>query len=153
MLPEISQTSSDVGMGEESSRPKRRPPVSSAKRPWLAEELALLGKVTDRQAAEQLNRTRCSTASQRCAMGIPRLPAETLWAKDELDLLGTVPDEEAARRLGRSVRAVQRKRAALGRLAPGPPKAHWGEEELRLLGKVTDEEAARLTHKEGHEQD
>jgi hypothetical protein len=101
MPPEIFENTSEPGMGAESDRPKRRRPVSSVKRRWLPEELALLGKVTDSEAAEKLKRTRSSVTSQRCALGIARLPGKALWAAEEIDLLGTVPDEEAGRRLGR----------------------------------------------------
>src|SRR2546429_72634 len=132
MPPEMFENTSEPGMGAESDRPKRRRPVSTAKRRWLPEELALLGKVTDREAAEKLKRSRSSVTSQRCALGIARLPGQASWTREEIELVGTVPDEEAARLLGRSVRAVEHKRTSLARREPGQGKPHWKEEELRL---------------------
>jgi hypothetical protein len=96
-------------------RRPRRPP-----RPWMAGELALLGKINDREIAQRLHRAVPLVRRKRRELGIST-PFLKHWNAAEELLLGSVPDEQIARQTGRSREAVVLHRQKLRRLRVSPP--------------------------------
>ena len=84
---------------------------------WEPEEIALLGRMTDAQAAELIG-IRAQTARRtRRILGIPAFVPPTPpveWTAEIIALLGTDTDTHVAARLGVSTRCVQQKRSDLG---------------------------------------
>src|SRR5207253_2453423 len=111
------------------------------------EELRLLGKVSDAEAASRLKRTLESVRSMRRKLGIPARPAnwkplpkgkgarpslrQALWLPEEDALLGTIPDEKLARKLGRPVATVTRRRQDKHIWLEKKP---WRPEDEKILG-------------------
>jgi DNA-binding CsgD family transcriptional regulator len=85
---------------------------------WRAEDIAMLGKVTDAHLARRLGRSVTSVKTRRLRLGI----ASSLyrWAPEHDVLLGNFSDKALARRLGCTVKAVQAQRERLGIPAPTP---------------------------------
>jgi hypothetical protein len=83
--------------------------------PWTKSEIALVGKLPDKEVARRTGRTLYAVQTRRNRLKLPNaLGARIKWLPGEVRLLGTAPDKEIARRLGRPVLSVKRKRLALG---------------------------------------
>jgi hypothetical protein len=80
---------------------------------WTKRQLAMLGKMPDKEVARRTGRTVGAVRQMREELGIPN-PAGNRWRPEDIALLGTMPDREAARRLGRSLQSVTQKRIKLG---------------------------------------
>lgn len=74
-------------------------------RPWTASELAMLGKINDREIARRFHRWVHHVRWKRQELGIAT-PFLKRWTTDEEKLLGKMPDELIARQTGRTVTAV-----------------------------------------------
>ena len=85
------------------------------RRPWTAEELALLGTDTDAAVARRIGRTQTAVYMQRRKLGLaPGIPHTRTWTKAELRLLGKHSDAEVASRLGVSRKHVLEMRRRRG---------------------------------------
>jgi hypothetical protein len=85
--------------------------------PWTAEAVALLGKMTDHDAARALGVSAAWVNVKRRELGIPAFggtPRVIQWSEEMLGLLGRVADSEVARRFGVPWAIVKSKRHALG---------------------------------------
>lgn len=84
---------------------------------WTRQELALLGRASDRKVGERVGLTAASVQRKRQRLGIPpwRPPAPRIrWTKRMLSNLGRVTDYEFGRKFGVSRPRVRAKRAELG---------------------------------------
>lgn len=84
---------------------------------WSPEEIAMLGKVSDRSLARELGLSTATVSIQRTRRGIPpwrERPPRVVWTKAMLRQVGRIPDEELARRHGISGASVLQKRRQLG---------------------------------------
>ena len=115
--------------------------------PW---EDALLGKMSDADAARQTGRKLTAIQSRRGHLGIPmfnHVPRKPLrvWTAREIKLLGTMADSQLAHRLRREKHQVLQMRLALKipsfKFRRWPRQ--WKPAELRLLGRFTDLEVAQ----------
>jgi hypothetical protein len=95
-----------------------QPRKATPRRPWRAEEIAMLGKIPDAQLARRLERPLTSVKTKRLRLGIAS--SGYRWTPEQAVLLGKFPDKTLARRLGCTVKAVQAQREQLGIPAPGP---------------------------------
>jgi hypothetical protein len=110
-------------------------------------EEELLGTMSDRKLARQLNRTVDSVAARRRARRIPIFHSKIhKWTPDDDKLLTERPDAQVAMLLGLSRLAVQRRRLRLGIFRAGRDYVRlrpWQPEEDALLGTASDMELAR----------
>jgi hypothetical protein len=83
---------------------------------WQPEEDALLGTVSDKEAARQLGRTSGGVKARRIRKGI--VSCRYWWTPVHDVLLGKFPDEELAQRLDRSLEAIKARRERLKIPAP-----------------------------------
>ncbi len=84
---------------------------------WTRKNLALLGKVTDKELARRMKVSYTTVNGKRRQLGIPpyRPPARRIeWTEEMLALLGKVCDSTVAKRYGISSFSVFRKRRELG---------------------------------------
>jgi hypothetical protein len=92
--------------------------IPGPKRIWQPEEIALLGKASDKEIAARLGCSVGSVHNKRRALRIlsPNwTPGQSRsWRPEEIALLGTAADKEIAKRLGRSLASVQLKRHRSG---------------------------------------
>jgi hypothetical protein len=112
--------------------------------PWTEEEIARLGKATDRELAEQLGIKPMCVTTKRSQLGIEAfakssgLKTPHAWTMRELGLLGKKTDSVLAHELGLGVGVLRKKRIQLG-IAPkfGEKRspAKWTPEILERLGK------------------
>src|SRR2546430_14538642 len=85
------------------SRPRRKTGEaarfgSARQFPWMKEEDALLGKLSDREVARFMNRSVGKVRCKRIELAIPiRIPRYEVWTPNALALLGKLPEKEAAR--------------------------------------------------------
>ena len=117
---------------------------------WTAEEVALLGVLSDEEAARKLGKSSSAVRQKREELGIPNPEDTGRWTTEEVGLLGTVPDREVAARTGRTPHAITQKRIALGIpnpvARPGPyGRAPWTAEEDALVRSLPPAEAAART--------
>jgi len=103
---------------------------------WTDEQIALIGRDTDRAIANRLGLPRNVVKYKRARLGISRLPEP--WKGHEIAVLGTAADSELARTLGKSPSAIRRKREQLG--IPTFLPVRWTDEGLALLGTASDRE-------------
>jgi hypothetical protein len=91
------------------------------RRSWTLAEDGLLGTLTDREFARQLNMSYTAVRARRHKKGIPVCnPQRKLWRPQDDKILGFRPDGQIARRLGRSINSVKNRRKRLGiRVAGG----------------------------------
>lgn len=116
--------------------------------PWTAEDLALLGKLTDKEVAVRLGVTVTTVARRRQELGIPpsRPWANGIqWTEEMVELLGTATDAEVAMRYGISPYSVFRKRTRLGIPAFLQTRAVVRTPELTELLRLPTPEARRRT--------
>jgi hypothetical protein len=106
------------------------------RRPWTAEETALLGTDTDRAIAERLGIPRRAVTQERVRLRIPGISQH--WNAQETALLGTAPDSRLAARIGKSASAIRQRRDRLG--IPAFRVVQWTDEMIRLLGTAGDAE-------------
>ena len=86
-------------------------------RRWTAQELRLLGTLSDHEVGRRLRRAVWAVYKQRTALKIPPFRPRGKWRPwkaSELVLLTKLPAAEAARRLKRSVKSIRRQRCRLG---------------------------------------
>jgi hypothetical protein len=137
------------------SRPRQKTgklsgPRSARQFPWTKAEDALLGKSTDREVAEKLNRTLHCVRHRRKFLGKPALgrpPQSFRMEHERPDRLARLFSEKSDREL-RAILGWGRKRIRTRRrqLAGGKAKKHeeWTLEEDRLLGTKPDHVLARM---------
>jgi hypothetical protein len=126
------------------------PPRSARRFPWTKDEDRLLGKLTDREVAEKLNRTLVAVRGRRKFLGKPALghaPQPFRIERGPRDrhagLFATKSDRELRALLGWSYQRIRTHRHRLtggqvGKLAP-----EWTLEEDQLLGTEPDHVLAR----------
>jgi len=89
-----------------------------APREFTPEELALLGNVTDAEAADRIGLSRNAVGKHRRRRQIaPKHrhgPSPRPWTQEEDALLGTMSDQAVADRLGVSLGLVWKRRTELG---------------------------------------
>ena len=83
------------------------------KTPWTAEEIALLGTMTDGKLADQIRRPRTTVMMKRRKLGIPAFTPQvsTIWSAAQLQLLEHNDDLRVAQLTGKLIAEVQAKRA------------------------------------------
>jgi hypothetical protein len=87
-----------------------------AARKWSSADIALLGKMSDREVAEITGRSIAAVYTARRERGIAGAE-QTRWLPKHLDMLGKAPDGEIAELVGCSLATVFQKRCELG-IAP-----------------------------------
>ena len=110
-----------------------------AQHSWSDEEIALLGKKSDKEVGKLLGLPAHVVVYKRESLGI-RGSVLDHWRDDEIALLGTDVDSNVARKLGRSLFSVRSKRQ---KLDIPPFSVRWTDEELALLGTDTDRNIAQ----------
>jgi hypothetical protein len=137
------------------SRPQRKSSkaagVRSARQfPWTKEEDALLGKLTDREVAEKLNRTLAGVRDRRKFLGKPavgRAPQPFRMEREPRDhyarLFSMKSDRELQAILGWSYRRIHTRRRQLAGGKVRKQQPEWTLEEDRLLGTKPDAVLAR----------
>lgn len=138
------------------SRPQRQigkaanAPRSARKFPWPKAEDALLGKLTDREVAEKLNRTLSGVRGRRKFLGksaAGRVPQPFRIEREPRDryarLFATKSNQELRAMLGWSYKRIhtRRRQLASGKVSKQQPE--WTLEEDRLLGTKPDQVLAR----------
>ncbi len=133
---------------------------------WTAAEDALLGKMSDGEAARRIGLTPLSIFRRRTKLGIPAYkppipkPRKKLavrrakskpWTSAEVSLLGTDTDRAIGARLGLTREAVQRERRL--RKIPAisdrrPRIKSWGTIEVLLFDQYSDAEIAKLLRRD-----
>jgi hypothetical protein len=84
------------------------------RKPWTAEEDAMLGKAADREVAEAIGRTRQAVAVRRRLVLGPARDGHRPWTPEEDAILAALPATEAVEKLGRTREAVATRRCLLG---------------------------------------
>lgn len=117
---------------------------------WRDEDLADLGRITDKALAGRIGVDMQTVRRQRLKCAIPACkphPDVKPWTAEEISLLGTMPDEALGRITGRKTTTVQQKRQSLkiAAVRKKPPVA-WSDEDLAMLGKQPDH---RIAHRKG----
>ena len=97
-----------------------------AQHAWPDEDIALLGKKSDRAVGGILGLPEYVVVHKRKSLGIEASVLEP-WQDDEIRLLGTATDSEVAKALGRSLSSIRSKRAKLRIPAF---TSNWTEEEF-----------------------
>ena len=93
---------------------------------WTAKDIALLGKLTDREVAVRLKRSRAGVTARRLRLGTAALNPEhetRRWSVAEEKFLGTRPDEEL-------VGLLKRSRGAVHNLLTAALTAHYTQSEI-----------------------
>ena len=83
--------------------------------PWTADELALLGKLSDNQVARRIGRSQGTVTAKRSKLGIPGFSQRnpTIWTAAQLQLLELNDDLRVAQVTGKLIGEVKAKRAEL----------------------------------------
>ena len=123
----------------------------SARRfPWTKEEDALLGKLTDREVAEKLNRTLGGVRDRRKFLGKPAVghaPQPFRMEREPRDryarLFATKSNQELRAILGWSYNRIHTRRRQLAGGKVRKQQPEWTLEEDRLLGTKPDQVLAR----------
>lgn len=118
--------------------------------PWTKEEDALLGKVTDREVAEKLNRTLAGVRDRRKLLGktaVGHAPQAFRMEQERRDryarLFSTKSDKELRTIFGWSYKRIHTRRRQLAGGKVRLLQPEWTLEEDRLLGTKSDEVLAR----------
>ncbi len=88
--------------------------------PWLPNEVAMLGTMTDAEVARITSRSLAAVGKKRLSLGRPPLHAGPegvhlkIWTAEEDELVRTLPPELVAKRTGRSIKSVYSRRTTLG---------------------------------------
>ena len=130
----------------EAEREARGIGLSLGRRPWMAREISVLGMMTDRDAGQDVRRSRSAARRQRKLLNIPAFKPRAkfdYWSRGELRLLGTMPDKELVPKLKRTVSSIKHKRWRKDIPDFDPPFRKWTAAEGKLLGTAPDEEIAR----------
>lgn len=90
------------------------------KRPWSAEEIAILGSESDEVVARRLSRSVSAVVTKRCHLGIPAFGR--YWNAKREKFLGTDTDQAVAEYLGITRSAVMNHRMHLRIPACAPEK-------------------------------
>lgn len=96
---------------------------------WMADEIALLGTMTDAAVAARTGHTEISSRDKRWQLGIAAWqPHAYQWAAHEVRLLGKLSDAAVAQRLGIARRTVliERQRRGIGPANPRNRPKHLG---------------------------
>jgi hypothetical protein len=118
---------------------------------WSPRLLALLGRVSDKEAARRAGVSLHAVKNERLRRGIApcRNPRPVIvWTQEMLRRLGTDTDRAVAAAIGVDQRSVTRKRLLLKipafvyRGAPRP-EPRWTLRALALLGRASDQDVAR----------
>lgn len=125
-------------------------PRSARKFPWTKEEDALLGKLSDREVAEKLNRTLYGVRDRRKFLGktaINHAPQPFRIEREPRDryarLFAAKSDRELRAILGWSDKQIQTRRRQLAGGKVRKLEPEWTLEEDRLLGTQPDQVLAR----------
>lgn len=112
---------------------------------WKANELELLGTLSDGAVARMTNIPRTQVTHHRRKLGIAPYNRKGVvrWTKDRLEQLGKKSDQELARTWEIPQREVTKKRTSLGIRSCKQSKRLWTKAELELLGQKLDSELAR----------
>jgi len=111
---------------------------------YTPEEDALLGTMSDREAAKLMGRSWIAVQGRRNKLKIPKFDAKLhQWTADEDALLGTMTDGALAARLGLTLSAVAHRRRRLKKAGRFAHRRPWTPEEDALLGTATDTEIAK----------
>ncbi len=125
-------------------------PRSARQFPWTKEEDALLGKLTDRDVAEKLNRTLSGVRDRRKFLGKPAVghaPQPFHMGREPRDryarLFVTKSNQELRAILGWSYKRIHTRRRQLAGGKVRKLRPEWTLEEDRLLGTKPDQVLAR----------
>jgi hypothetical protein len=113
---------------------------------WTAEDVALLGTMSDGELAASLQISAGTVSRERRRLRIPAYrfkSPDVEWTAEMLELLGRVPDAEVARRHGIPVKAVKGKRRQLDIPCPVEWGAYLPTDELRRLLALPSSEVRR----------
>jgi hypothetical protein len=120
---------------------------------WTPQQIALLGKMSDSEAARRAGCTTTAAFVKRTSLGIApfgKSLEETRfqWKASHLKQLGKVSDATLAQELGISASVVASKRYSSG-IASGiyetTARNPWTKSEISMLGKKPDTVVAKLT--------
>lgn len=125
-------------------------PRSARQFPWTKEEDALLGKLTDREVAEKLNRTLGAVRDRRKFLGkaaVGHAPQPFRMEREPRDsyarLFATKSNQELRAILGWSYKRIHTRRRQLAGGKVRKQQPEWTLEEDRLLGTKPDQALAR----------
>lgn len=101
---------------------RKRPPID-----WSKDNLADLGKVSDRKIAKRMGVTPATVFQKRQDLDIPPLPLElresrSTWSESDTALFGTMTDVQVSKRISRPVKSIKQERLRLGIAAYTMPK-------------------------------
>jgi hypothetical protein len=119
--------------------------------PWTAEDLAMLGKLSDHEVAKTLGLSPSTVARKRRILGIPPFvprPATLELPEEGLSLLGQLSDAEVAQRYGYTKEQITNKRKDLG-IPPLSYRRVARTPELAELLRLPTTEAMRRTGLKG----
>jgi hypothetical protein len=133
-------------------RTRETPGFRSARQfPWTKEEDALLGKLTDREVAEKLNRTPGGVRDRRKFLGISAVGRAPQSFRTECEprdhyahLFATRSDRQIHAMLGWSYKRIHTRRQQLAGGKVRKLQPEWTLEEDRLLGAKPDHVLAKL---------
>lgn len=90
----------------------------AGKRTWTVADDAVLGTITDAEAAKLLGRKTNTVAQRRIRKNIPSFArtngGQRAWTEEEISLLGTMSDSDLAKKIGRTDTAVASRRDSYG---------------------------------------
>jgi hypothetical protein len=123
---------------------------------WTKREIAMLGKMTDRELGDRIGIRPMCVTSKRRLLKVPafiqhkkRRPPRRLenWGNEDLDLLGKMTDPEVAKRLDVSTATVRLKRISLCiapyRRGKTEEAGIWTRKVVVRLGKESNTAIAR----------
>jgi hypothetical protein len=120
------------------------PPFRFKRRQWKPAEIAMLGKVSDKEVSRQTGWRRNVIAAKRKKLGIVYQAALVRpWRRAEDKLLGTGSDRDVAKMLSRSIHSVSMRRRKLRIKQANPNYRYWTNREDRFLRIGTIDQAAR----------
>lgn len=120
---------------------------------WTPRQIALLGKMSDSEAARRAGYTTTAAFVKRTSLGIASFgksleKTRFQWKASQLKRLGKVSDATLAKELGISASVVASKRYSSG-IASGIWEATvrkpWSKTEISLLGKKPDTVVSKIT--------
>ncbi|MCO5050915.1 MAG: hypothetical protein M9920_01245 [Verrucomicrobiae bacterium] len=132
------------------AEPASNQPRSARQFPWTKDEDALLGRLTDREVAEKLNRTLGAVRDQRKFLGktaVGHAPQPLRMEREPRDryarLFATKSNLELRAILGWSYKRIYTRRRQLAGGQVRKQRPEWTLEEDRLLGTKPDQVLAR----------